>query len=100
MRTRIPIFEYIATPAFTSLRRAGANEGPMAERPPILWRTMMKGRLMMALATALLAGSLVATGAQARGGGGGGHGGGFGGGHMGGFGAGHMGGFGGGHMGG
>ncbi|WP_291578096.1 hypothetical protein [Bradyrhizobium sp.] len=58
---------------------------------------------MMILATALLAGNLLATGAQARGGGGGGGGGmgGFGGGHMGGgFGGGHMGGFGGGRMGG
>jgi hypothetical protein len=57
---------------------------------------------MMILASALLAGSLIATGAQARGGGGGGggHMGGGGGGHMGGFGGGHMGGFGGGHMGG
>ena len=55
---------------------------------------------MMILASAVLAGSLLATGAQARGGGGGGgHGGGFGGGHMGGgFGGGHMGGFGGGRM--
>ena len=60
----------------------------------------MRGRVMMILATAVLAGSLLATGAQARGGGGGGGGhggGGFGGGHMGGgFGGGHMGGFGGG----
>jgi hypothetical protein len=47
----------------------------------------------MILASAVLAGSLLATGAQARGGGGGG-------GHMGGFGGGHMGGFGGGRMGG
>ena len=55
----------------------------------------------MILASALLAGSLVATGADARGGGGGGgHGGGFGGGHMGGFGGGHIGGFGGAHIGG
>jgi hypothetical protein len=66
----------------------------------------MKGRWMMVLATALLAGSLVATGAQARGGGGGGgggHGGGFGGGfggaHMGSFGGAGIGGFDGGHMG-
>ena len=51
---------------------------------------------MMILASAVLAGSLLATDAQARGGGGGGHGGGGGGGHMGGFGGGHMGGFGGG----
>src|ERR1700692_3905961 len=51
-------------------------------------------RTMIILATALLAGSLLATGAQARGGGGGG-------GHMGGFGGGvHMGGGFGGHMGG
>jgi hypothetical protein len=74
-----------------------------------LWRTIppnelekvMRGRVMMILASAVLAGSLLATGAQARGGGGGGggHGGGGGGGHMGG-GGGHMGGFGGGHMGG
>jgi hypothetical protein len=58
-------------------------------------------RTMIVLATALLAGSLLATGAQARGGGGG-HMGGFGGGgHMGSFGGGgHMGGFGGGHIGG
>jgi hypothetical protein len=72
---------------------------------PFQWRKIMKGRWMMVLATALLAGSLAATGAQARGGGGGGgggggHGGGFGGGHMGGFGGGHMGGIGGGRMGG
>ena len=57
----------------------------------------MRGRVMMILASAVLAGSLLATDAQARGGGGGGHGG-FGGGHMGGFGGGHIGGFGGGHM--
>jgi hypothetical protein len=67
---------------------------------------VMIGRVMMILASAILAGSLLATGAQARGGGGGGGGGGghmgggFGGGHMGGFGGGHMGGFGGGRMGG
>jgi hypothetical protein len=60
---------------------------------------IMKARWTMVLATALLAGSLVATGAQARGGGGG-HGGGFGGGHMGGFGGGHMGGLSEGHVGG
>jgi hypothetical protein len=78
------------------------GEDPAAERPPIRMENVMKGRLLMVLASALLAGSLVATGAQARGGGGGGggHGGGFGGGHMGGFGGGHIGGFGGGHMGG
>src|ERR1700709_1345504 len=52
---------------------------------------VMRGRVMMVLANAVLAGSLLATGAQARGGGGGGGGGG---GHMGGFGGGHMGGFG------
>jgi hypothetical protein len=53
---------------------------------------------MMVLATALLAGSLLATGAQARGGGGGGGhggGGGFSAGSMGGFGRGHMAGIGG-----
>src|SRR4029077_13176383 len=69
----------------------------------ILWRkirrfqkeNVMRGRVMMVLASAVLAGSLLATDAQARGGGGGGHGG-FGGGHMGGFGGGHIGGFGGG----
>jgi hypothetical protein len=58
-------------------------------------------RTMMVFATALLAGSLLATGAQARGGGGGGGhggGGGFSAGSMGGFGGGHVGGFGGGHM--
>jgi hypothetical protein len=65
---------------------------------------VMRGRVMMILASAVLAGSLLATGAQARGGGGGGGGGGhggggFGGGHMGGgFGGGHMGGFGAGPM--
>ncbi|WP_050043893.1 hypothetical protein [Bradyrhizobium sp. LTSPM299] len=57
---------------------------------------------MMILASVALAGSLLATDAQARGGGGGGgghgggFGGGFGGGHMGGFSAGHVGGLGGG----
>ena len=55
---------------------------------------------MMVLASAVLAGSLFATGAQARGGGGGGGHGGGGGGHMGGFGGGHIGGFGGAHIGG
>jgi hypothetical protein len=56
---------------------------------------------MMILASAVLAGSLLATGAQARGGGGGGgHMGGFGGGHMGGFGGGRIGGLGEGHVGG
>jgi hypothetical protein len=44
--------------------------------------------MMMILASAMLACSLLATGAQARGGGG--HGGGFAGGHMGGFAAGRM----------
>ena len=70
-------------------------------------KSFMRGRVMKILATAVVASSLLATGAQARGGGGGGHmGGGFGGGHMGGgFGGGHMGGgfgggFGGGHIGG
>src|SRR5258708_24290613 len=71
---------------------------------------VMIGRVMMILASAALAGSLLATDAQARGGGGGGGGhGGGGGGHMGGgFGGGHIGGFvgrhvrrfGGGHVGG
>ena len=55
---------------------------------------------MMILATTLLAGSLAATGVEARGGGGGGGHGGGGGGHMGGFGGGHIGGFGGAHIGG
>jgi hypothetical protein len=58
---------------------------------------------MMILASAVLAGSLLATGAQARGGGGGGGGhmgGGFGGGHMGGFGGGRIGGLGDGRVGG
>jgi hypothetical protein len=55
----------------------------------------------MILASAMLAGSLLATGAQARGsGGGGGHMGGFGGGHMGSFGGGRIGGLGGEHLGG
>src|ERR1700754_4668855 len=35
---------------------------------PFQWRKIMKGRWIMVLATALLAGSLAATGAQARGG--------------------------------
>ena len=54
---------------------------------------------MMVLANAMLAGSLLATGAQARGGGGG-HMGGFGGGHMGGFGSARIGGLGEGQVGG
>src|SRR5947209_1896889 len=62
----------------------------------------MRGRVMMVLVSAVLAGSLLATDAQARGGGGGGggggHGGGGGGGHMGGFGGGHIGSLGGDHM--
>ena len=65
----------------------------------------MTGRMTMILASAVLAGTLFATGAQARGGGGhmggggGAHMGGFGGAHMGGFGGAHMAGFGGGHVG-
>jgi hypothetical protein len=55
----------------------------------------MKRRTIAILASAVLAGSLLASGAQARGGGGGGMGG-FGGGHVGGFGGAHMGAFGGG----
>src|SRR5467141_2693309 len=70
---------------------------PLADE--ILWRkvrpfqkeNVMRGRVMMVLASAVLAGSLLATDAQARGGGGGLGGGG--GGHMGGFGGGHIGGF-------
>jgi hypothetical protein len=49
----------------------------------------MRRRVMMVFASAALAGSLLATDAQARGGGG--HGGGGGGGHMGGFGGAHIG---------
>src|ERR1700736_5013625 len=94
-------FQSIATLAFTLLNRVNVRQGPVAESPPIQMENVMRGRAMMILASALLAGSLIATGAQARGGGGGGGGhGGGGGGHMGGFGGGHMGGFGGGHMGG
>jgi hypothetical protein len=59
----------------------------------------MLTRTMTILMAATLAGGLFASDAQARGGGGGGHGGGFGGGgHVGGFGGGHIGGFGGVHM--
>ena len=50
----------------------------------------MRRRMITILASAVLAGSLLATGAQARGGGGGGHMGGFGEGHIGGLGAGSM----------
>jgi hypothetical protein len=57
----------------------------------------MKARMITILVSAVLAGSLLAAGAQARGGGGGG---GHGGGGMGGFGGGHIGGFGGAHVGG
>lgn len=91
----------IATLASVMLR--GANIFPVAARPPIpIGETIMRGRLITILATAMLVGTLAVTGAQARGGGGGGgHGGGFGGGHVGGgFAGGHMGGFGGGHIGG
>jgi hypothetical protein len=56
----------------------------------------MRLRMMKVLASAALAGSLLATDAQARGGGG--HGSGGGGGHLSGFGGAHMGGFDGGHM--
>jgi len=64
--------------------------------PAVERKNVMTGRrTMMVLATALLAGSLLSTGAQARGGGGGGGGGG-GHGSGGGFSAGSMGGFGGG----
>jgi uncharacterized protein YodC (DUF2158 family) len=52
--------------------------------PPIAEEDVMRARVMMVLATAALVGSLLAAGAQARGGG---HGGRGGGGHMGGFGA-------------
>src|SRR5260370_27483141 len=69
---------------------------------PFQKENVMRGRVMMVLASAVLAGSLLATDAQARGGGGGGGHGGGGGGHIGGgFGGRHMGGgFGGGHLGG
>jgi hypothetical protein len=67
----------------------------------------MLARIMTGLMVATLAGGLLVTDAQARGGGGGGghggggggHGGGFGGGHVGGFGGARVGGFGGAHMG-
>src|SRR5882757_7639883 len=82
--------------------RAGARSSMITDGSARRKERFMTGRkTIMVLATALLAGSLLATGAQARGGGGGGGhgGGGFGGGHMGGgFGGGHMGGFAGGHM--
>jgi hypothetical protein len=85
----------IATLAVSLLGHAGVRQGFVPDDTAPSSRdmeNMMKGSLMMILASALLAGSLVATDAQARGGGGG-HGG-FGGGHMGGFGGGHIGGFG------
>jgi len=86
------------------LHRAGSDDRgaryQWRKAPPIPKENVMRGRVMMILASAVLAGSLLATDAQARGGGGGGHGGGGGGGHMGGGGGGHMGGFGGGHIGG
>jgi hypothetical protein len=100
-RTRHSHFQFITMLAFASRGHAGTRED--------LWRiirhpqkeNVMRGRAIMILASVLLAGSLLATGAEARGGGGGGgHGGGFGGGHMGGFGGGHIGGFGGGGLGG
>jgi hypothetical protein len=59
----------------------------------------MLARRMTVLMAATLAGGLLATDAQARGGGGHGGGGGFGGGHGGGFGGGHVGGFSGGFAG-
>src|SRR6267154_5722780 len=84
------------TLALISVKHTNVRPGPVAEAPPVPMENLMRGRVMMILASALLAGSLLATGAQARGGGGGGGGGG----HMvGGFGGGHMGGFGGGHIG-
>jgi hypothetical protein len=91
---------FIATS--TLLAKTSRRQALWRKDPPISMENVMRTRVMMILASAVLAGSLLATGAQARGGGGGGHGGGgFGGGHMGGgFGGGHMGGFGGGRMGG
>jgi hypothetical protein len=94
----------IATAALVLLRHMPASDPVLWRKsPPIQMENVMRGRVMMILASAVLAGSLVATGAQARGGGGGGGGhggGGFGGGHMGGFGGAHMGGFGDGRIGG
>src|SRR6266436_30508 len=67
---------------------------------PFQKENVMRGRVMMVLASAVLAGSLLATDAQARGGGGGGGGHGGGGGRIGGFGGGHMAGMRGEHFGG
>ena len=77
----------IAVLAFTLPSNANAWKRPAAKDPPIEMENIMKRRMIMILASAALAGSLLATGAQARGGGGGG-------GHMGGFGGGHIGGLG------
>jgi hypothetical protein len=103
-RTKHPHLHSITVLASPVCGKRQCLRRPVADGPPIPKENVMRGRVMMILAGAVLAGSLLATGAQARGGGGGGgggHGGGFGGGHMGGgFGGGHMGGLGGGHMGG
>jgi hypothetical protein len=97
-RRKHPHLHSITALAF-AFGSAGRLKRPAADSPPIPKENVMRGRVMTILASAVLAGSLLATDAQARGGGGGGggHGGGFGGGHMGGgFGGDHMGGFGGG----
>src|SRR5438445_12138709 len=101
-RNKHPHLQSITTLAFCVPQTCRRLTSPVAESPPFPKENVMRGRVMMILASAMLAGSLLATDAQARGGGGGGggggHGGGFGGGHVGGFGGGR-GGFGGAHTG-
>jgi hypothetical protein len=99
--TRSPHLQFIVMLAFALIAQTASNDPPVAETSAGRMENVMKGRVMMILATTLLAGSFVATSAQARGGaGGGGHGGGSGGGHIGGFGGAHIAGLGGGRVGG
>jgi hypothetical protein len=99
----------IATLTSTVLNTPMSDKVLRRNNPSNQMENIMKRRATMILASAVLAGSLLATGAQARGGGGGGGGhgggfGGFGGGHVGasvgGFDGGHMAGLGVGHIGG
>jgi hypothetical protein len=89
-------FHCIATLASTVPNTPTSDEVLWRNDPSIRMENIMRRRVMMILASAVLAGSLLATGAQAQGGGDFGRGmGGFGGGHVGGLGVGHVGGLGG-----
>jgi uncharacterized protein YodC (DUF2158 family) len=94
---RFSHFQSIATSAFALLGHASVGQGPVRTAPSIPKENVMRRRVMVVLAGAALVGSLLATDAQARGGGGGGVGH-IGGARVGGFGGARVGGIGGRYM--